>query len=90
MTLNDYLTDLPLIAILRGIQPDEVIDVGDALVAAGFRVIEIPLNSPEPLDSIERLATHLGEDDASAEVAERLRAVAPVPAWARRPLAAAG
>ncbi len=61
MTLNDYLTDLPLIAILRGIQPDEVIDVGDALVAAGFRVIEIPLNSPEPLDSIERLATHLGE-----------------------------
>ena len=61
MTLNDYLADLPLIAILRGVRPDEIIDVGDALVAAGFRVIEIPLNSPEPLDSIERLATHLGE-----------------------------
>ena len=45
-----------LIAILRGVTPDEVIAIGDALVEAGFTLIEVPLNSPEPLDSIARLA----------------------------------
>lgn len=59
--LNDYLADLPLIAILRGVQPAEIIDVGDVLFAAGFRVIEIPLNSPQPLASIEKLSAHLGD-----------------------------
>jgi 2-dehydro-3-deoxyphosphogalactonate aldolase len=49
----------PLVAILRGIQPDEADAIGDALVAAGFTIIEVPLNSPRPLDSIERLARHL-------------------------------
>lgn len=47
---------LPLIAILRGIRPDEVEDTGAALVEAGFTLIEVPLNSPEPFASIERLA----------------------------------
>ncbi len=46
----------PLIAILRGVRPDEVEAIGDALVEAGFTLIEVPLNSPEPLDSIARLA----------------------------------
>jgi 2-dehydro-3-deoxyphosphogalactonate aldolase len=46
----------PLIAILRGVKPDEVEDIGDALVDAGFTLIEVPLNSPDPLDSIARLA----------------------------------
>ena len=46
----------PLIAILRGVQPDEVEEIGDALVQAGFTIIEVPLNSPRPLDSIARLA----------------------------------
>ncbi|UIJ46044.1 2-dehydro-3-deoxy-6-phosphogalactonate aldolase [Sphingomonas cannabina] len=46
----------PLVAILRGVRPDEVEAVGDALVAAGFTLIEVPLNSPDPLDSIARLA----------------------------------
>lgn len=46
----------PLIAILRGVKPDEVEGIGDALVDAGFALIEVPLNSPEPLDSIARLA----------------------------------
>ena len=59
--LNDYLADLPLIAILRGVRTSEIIDIGDALFAAGFRVIEIPLNSPEPLASIETLSAHLGD-----------------------------
>lgn len=52
---------LPLVAILRGIRPDEVEAAGDALVEAGFTLIEVPLNSPEPLVSIERLARRLGD-----------------------------
>jgi 2-dehydro-3-deoxyphosphogalactonate aldolase len=47
---------LPLVAILRGIRPQEAGGIGIALLAAGFRLIEVPLNSPEPLKSIERLA----------------------------------
>lgn len=46
----------PLIAILRGVKPEEVEAVGDALVEAGFTLIEVPMNSPDPLDSIARLA----------------------------------
>ncbi len=46
----------PLIAILRGVKPSEVVAVGEALFDAGFRLIEVPLNSPEPLESIARLA----------------------------------
>jgi 2-dehydro-3-deoxyphosphogalactonate aldolase len=50
------LTRCPLIAILRGVTPNEVVAVGEALFDAGFRLIEVPLNSPEPLASIARLA----------------------------------
>ena len=60
--LDTYLKDLPLIAILRGVTPDEIVPVGRALYDAGFRVIEIPLNSPQPFDSIRRLTAELGED----------------------------
>lgn len=59
--LNDYLADLPLIAILRGVTPEEIVPVGRALYDAGFRAIEIPLNSPRPLQSIELLARELGD-----------------------------
>jgi 2-dehydro-3-deoxyphosphogalactonate aldolase len=48
-----------LVAILRGIRPDEVDAIGDALAEAGFEAIEVPMNSPEPLVSIERLAKRL-------------------------------
>lgn len=51
----------PMIAILRGVTPDEAVPVGEALVAAGFTIIEVPLNSPAPLDSIGRLSKALGE-----------------------------
>jgi len=51
--------DPPLVAILRGVRPDEVVAVGWALVDAGIRIIEVPLNSPEPFASIERLARAL-------------------------------
>ncbi|MFZ4532689.1 MAG: 2-dehydro-3-deoxy-6-phosphogalactonate aldolase [Alsobacter sp.] len=49
----------PLIAILRGIRPDEAVAVGEAVVAAGFTILEVPLNSPEPLASIRLLASAL-------------------------------
>ncbi|AOR79400.1 KDPG and KHG aldolase [Sphingomonas sp. LH128] len=55
------LAGLPLVAILRGIRPDEVEAAGDALVEAGFTLIEVPLNSPDPLASIERLAKRVGD-----------------------------
>ncbi|WP_462380444.1 2-dehydro-3-deoxy-6-phosphogalactonate aldolase [Pseudomonas sp. Marseille-QA0892] len=59
--IHDYLSSLPLIAILRGVTPDEIVPVGRALYEAGFRVIEIPLNSPDPLESTRRLTAELGE-----------------------------
>ena len=49
------LAELPLVAILRGIRPHEAVAVAAALVEAGWRLIEVPLNSPEPLDSIRRM-----------------------------------
>nr|WP_210277625.1 2-dehydro-3-deoxy-6-phosphogalactonate aldolase [Microvirga lupini] len=54
--MRDYLAELPLIAILRGLKPENAEAVGHALVEAGFRIIEVPLNSPEPFRSIEILA----------------------------------
>ena len=51
-----------LVAILRGIYPDEVVAIGKALYEAGFRVIEVPLNSPEPLVSIRALRDALPAD----------------------------
>jgi len=53
--VSSALEAMPLVAILRGITPDEAIVVGEAIVAAGFTCLEVPLNSPEPLVSIRRL-----------------------------------
>lgn len=53
---------LPLVAILRGVRPDEVVPIGRALYAAGFRLLEVPLNSPDPLESIARLRVALPDD----------------------------
>jgi len=60
--LRDYLADLPLVAILRGLRPENAEAIGHALVEAGFRVIEVPLNSPEPFRSIETLVKVLPDD----------------------------
>ena len=59
--LSDYLQELPLIAILRGLQPANALAVGEVLLEAGFRIIEVPLNSPEPLRSIETLSENFAE-----------------------------
>jgi len=54
-TLAQALAQLPLIAILRGLTPKEALAIGEALVSSGFAIIEVPLNSPEPLKSIAAL-----------------------------------
>jgi 2-dehydro-3-deoxyphosphogalactonate aldolase len=59
--LLQYLEACPLVAIIRGVTPDEVEGIGAAIFAAGIRIIEVPLNSPDPLDSISRLARTLGD-----------------------------
>ncbi len=61
MTLDEALAALPVIAILRGVRPDEVTDHAAALFEAGVRAIEVPLNSPDPLASIQRLAKDFGD-----------------------------
>jgi 2-dehydro-3-deoxyphosphogalactonate aldolase len=57
--LTTWLARCPLVAVLRGITPDDAESVGDALVGAGIRIVEVPLNSPEPYESIARLARRL-------------------------------
>jgi 2-dehydro-3-deoxyphosphogalactonate aldolase len=60
-TFQTRLRECPLVAILRGITPREADVIGEALVAAGIRLIEVPLNSPDPLASIEALSRRLGD-----------------------------
>jgi len=57
--LNDELRRTGLVAILRGVRPDEVAGIGAALFEAGFRIVEVPLNSPDALDSIRILRARL-------------------------------
>ena len=59
--MRRYLKPLPLVAVLRGITPTEVEAIGAALADCGFRILEVPLNSPDPLESITRLARELSE-----------------------------
>jgi 2-dehydro-3-deoxyphosphogalactonate aldolase len=61
MDFRRYIAELPLIAILRGVAPENAVEIGRALADAGFRVIEVPLNSPQPFASIEQLAKALPE-----------------------------
>ncbi len=59
--LRTFLQELPLIAILRGITPEEMPAAVDALAAAGFGIIEVPLNSPRALESLRYLAGRAGD-----------------------------
>ena len=59
--LKAWLAACPLVAIIRGVTPGEVAEIGEAIWAAGIRIIEVPLNSPEPLASISILAERFGD-----------------------------
>jgi 2-dehydro-3-deoxyphosphogalactonate aldolase len=59
--LHRYLDECPLIAIIRGVKPDEAEAIGEAIYEGGIRIIEVPLNSPDPFTSIERLAKQFDE-----------------------------
>ncbi|MFC4763170.1 2-dehydro-3-deoxy-6-phosphogalactonate aldolase [Dyella koreensis] len=59
--MNQWLQPLPLVAILRGLHPDQAVEIGGAIVDAGFRILEVPLNSPRPLESIRLLADAFGD-----------------------------
>jgi len=56
-----YLDECPLVAIIRGVAPGEAEAIGEAIYEGGIRIIEVPMNSPEPLKSIELLAKKFGE-----------------------------
>jgi 2-dehydro-3-deoxyphosphogalactonate aldolase len=60
-SIASFLSPLPLVAVLRGISPAEVVPVSNVLIEAGFRVLEVPLNSPDPMQSIRSLAERCGD-----------------------------
>jgi len=62
LDFSEAMAALPLVAILRGVRPEEADSIGGVLVEAGFRLIEVPLNSPEPFRSIEILARRFGAE----------------------------
>ncbi len=59
--LKSYLAEAPLVAIIRGVTPDEAEAIGEAIYAGGIRIIEVPLNSPDPFTSIAKLAARFGD-----------------------------
>jgi 2-dehydro-3-deoxyphosphogalactonate aldolase len=59
--LHHYLDQCPLVAIIRGVTPAEAEEIGEAIYQGGIRIIEVPLNSPQPLESIGRLAGRFGD-----------------------------
>ncbi|GHH26836.1 2-dehydro-3-deoxy-6-phosphogalactonate aldolase [Sphingomonas glacialis] len=60
--LTTALERCPLVAILRGVKPSEVEGIVDAVLSAGIHIVEVPLNSPDPFDSIARLVQRFGDD----------------------------
>ena len=61
LSLDDALGECPVVAIVRGVTPDEILDHAEALYVAGVRGVEVPLNSPDPLVSIRKLAEAWGD-----------------------------
>lgn len=60
LKLDAALAESPVVAIVRGVRPDEILAHAEALYGAGVRGVEVPLNSPDPIDSIRRLAEAWG------------------------------
>ena len=60
LTFREAVAQCPLVAILRGLQPLEAVEIGQALIDAGFRILEVPMNSPQPLNSIALLSKAFG------------------------------
>lgn len=79
-TFEDALAACPLIAILRGLTPQESVPVGRVLVDAGFRILEVPLNSPQPLQSISALAHAFPQAWVGAGTVLRRAEIGPVQA----------
>lgn len=61
MNFDEAARECGIVAILRGVSPSEVIAVGEALLNAGIRIVEVPLNSPEPFTSIRQLADRFND-----------------------------
>jgi 2-dehydro-3-deoxyphosphogalactonate aldolase len=61
MTLDEALAETPIVAIVRGVTPEEAPAIAEAVHGAGVRVIEVPMNSPRPLESISRLVETWGD-----------------------------
>ncbi|WP_028466381.1 2-dehydro-3-deoxy-6-phosphogalactonate aldolase [Nisaea denitrificans] len=61
ISIEEALVACPIVAILRGLEPERAEEIGQALFDAGIRVIEVPLNSPQPFESIASLAHFLGD-----------------------------
>ena len=59
--LESWFAQMPVVAILRGVRPEQVVAIGEALYKAGIGIIEVPLNSPEPMESIKSLVDALGD-----------------------------
>jgi 2-dehydro-3-deoxyphosphogalactonate aldolase len=80
MNLVEALAECPVVAIVRGVRPDEVLAHGQAIYDAGIRGVEVPLNSPEPIESIQRLAKafkgRMAVGAGTVLTAERVEAVA--------------
>ena len=58
LDLESILEDVPIVAILRGIKKERAVDIATVLIECGIRLIEVPLNSPEPFKSIEKMCVH--------------------------------
>lgn len=82
MTLEDAMAETPIVAILRGIKPDEVLAHVEALQQAGVRIVEVPLNSPDPISSIQSVVETFGHEmvcgAGTVLTVERVTAVAEI------------
>jgi 2-dehydro-3-deoxyphosphogalactonate aldolase len=59
--IDPFLERLPLVAILRGVRPEHVVAIAESLVDTGFAIVEVPLNSPDPIESIRLLRERFGD-----------------------------